>query len=105
MSLNWEAGRILGKGFMLQFQAVLMITFLHNFISKAFITNEDMFLGFKIVAIEERKLFDLIIFVFWQVENGPLLSSIVICSQSKNAATVYHGFSYAFLQFSGFYSY
>ena len=49
-----------------------MVVFLHKMISSMFITNEDMFLGFKIRAIEERKPFDLMIFVFWQLEDGTL---------------------------------
>ena len=82
-----------------------MFIFLHKMISKVFITNEDIFLGFKIVTIEEREPFDLMIFVFWQLENGPFFSNSMISQASRYAALVYHGFSCAFLRFSGFYSY
>ena len=59
-------------------------------ISKVFIKNEDMFLGFKIVAIEEIKPFDLMIFVFWQLKNGPLMFNSVSCQTSMYPALVYH---------------
>ena len=52
-------------------QAVSMNIFLHEVISKVFLTKEEVCLCFKIVTIEERKAFDLIIFLFCSSETVP----------------------------------